>query len=64
MGSHDDIGVICRDDVGRYLDNIIQAGPGIVKDHFDLSPQDAAAPIYFGNREQRSIDACRPPDSC
>jgi hypothetical protein len=64
MRTHDDIGVIRRDDVGRHTDHIVQAGSRIAKGHFDLSSQNAAAPIYFRNREQRSIDACRSPDSC
>jgi hypothetical protein len=63
MGPHDDIGVVSRDDVGRHSDHIVQAGSRIAKDHFDLSSQNAPAPIYFRNGEQRSIDARRSPDS-
>jgi hypothetical protein len=64
MRTHDDVGVIRRDDVGRHTNHIVQAGSGIAKDHFDLASQNAAAPIYFRDREQRSVHACRSPDSC
>ena len=62
MRSHDDIGIVRRDDVGRGPDHIVQAAARIVKDHFDLAAEDAAAPIYFRDGEQRSVDAGRSPD--